>query len=180
MSDDPDEPSMSIELTVLSPAWRHALPEAETLARRAAVAALAAVPVDRRPPAGAELSLVLADDAVLRRLNRDYRGQDKPTNVLSFANQVAIRDPADLDSDILGDVVLARGTLCREAAEQGKDPADHLCHLVAHGVLHLLGYDHEIDSEAVEMEGLEAAILARLGIADPYAGLAAREVAECE
>ena len=165
---------------MLAPAWRDTLPEAEALACGAARAALAAVPVDRRPPAGAELSLVLADDTVLRRLNRDYRGQDKPTNVLSFANQAAIGSPARLDSDLLGDVVLARETLCREAAEQGKDPAHHLCHLVVHGVLHLLGYDHEIDSETAKMEDLEVDILAGLGIADPYAGLVAREVAECE
>lgn len=102
--------------------------------------------------------LLFADDAALQALNRDFRDQDKPTNVLAF--------PAAGGEG--GDVALARETLAREAAEQGKAPRDHAAHLIAHGLLHLMGYDHMTDSEAAEMEALERAILARLGIADPY------------
>ena len=117
-----------------------------------------------------EVSLVLADDITVQALNRDYRGQDKPTNVLSFA---ALEDggPALPGEPVaLGDVVLALETVLREAREQGKPLADHLRHLTVHGALHLLGFDHESDEEATEMEALEVSILAGLGIADPYSG----------
>jgi probable rRNA maturation factor len=121
----------------------------------------------------AEISLVLADDATLRRYNRDYRGTDKPTNVLAFAAAEAARGPGAPEEAegplLLGDVLLARETLVREAGKQGKRPADHLCHLVVHGVLHLLGHDHQSQDEAQIMERLEVAALGRLGVADPYA-----------
>lgn len=143
--------------------------EAEWLAERAALAALvAALPADHGP---AELSVVLADDPLVQGLNRDYRGKDKPTNVLSFplsGDDGPLAEPGV--PILLGDVVLAWETLTREAAEQGKPLADHLTHLVAHGVLHLLGHDHETDAEAEAMERLEVAVLARLGVPDPYAG----------
>lgn len=103
---------------------------------------------------------MLADDAALRALNARWRQQDKPTNVLSF--------PAG-DSVLLGDVVLAFETVRREASEQGKSLADHMSHLVVHGVLHLLGHDHERPRDADVMESLERQVLAGLGIADPYA-----------
>ena len=106
----------------------------------------------------------------LARLNSDWRGIDRPTNVLAFPGW----DPdAPLPAEaplLLGDVVLARETVAREAKEQGKTVTDHLGHLVVHGVLHLLGYDHAIDAEAAVMETLETAILAELGVADPYRG----------
>ncbi|MDQ2106151.1 rRNA maturation RNase YbeY [Azospirillum isscasi] len=141
---------------------------AEWLCERAALAALAVIYDEEEGPA--ELSVVLADDALVHRLNREYRGKDKPTNVLSFALTEA--EEPELGEDVpvmLGDVILAWETVAREAAEQGKTPSDHMTHLVVHGVLHLLGYDHETDDEAEEMEQLETDVLATLGIADPYA-----------
>jgi len=112
----------------------------------------------------AELSIVLTDDAEQRQLNREWRGIDKPTNVLSFP-QI---EPFGPVSGILGDIVLACETLEREAAELQKPFADHFTHLVVHGFLHILGYDHLNDGDALQMEGLETQILATLGIPDPY------------
>jgi probable rRNA maturation factor len=109
---------------------------------------------------------VLADDASLRALNRSYRGKDAATNVLSFPFQPA---PGGCAVRHLGDVVLAAETVRKEAAEQGIPPAHHLQHLVVHGLLHLLGFDHDTDARAEAMERLEAQILVTLGIADPYA-----------
>ncbi|CAO3417227.1 rRNA maturation RNase YbeY [Azospirillum endophyticum] len=142
--------------------------DAEWLAERAALAALGAAYDDEEGPA--ELSVVLADDALVHRLNREYRGKDKPTNVLSFALTEAEEPEAQEGVPVmLGDVILAFETVAREASEQGKSFKDHMTHLVMHGVLHLLGYDHETDDEAEEMEALETRLLATLGIADPYA-----------
>jgi len=116
--------------------------------------------------APAELSIVLGDDPLLRRLNRQWRGKDKPTNVLAFpADDGMARSGAPL---LLGDVILAFGTVAGEAATQGKTLAAHLSHLVIHGVLHLLGFDHEEAAAATRMEALETAVLAGIGIADPY------------
>ncbi|MGV3491514.1 MAG: rRNA maturation RNase YbeY [Devosia sp.] len=112
-----------------------------------------------------ELSVVLTDDAEQRELNREWRGIDKSTNVLSFP-QI---EPFEPISGLMGDIILARETLVREAEEEGVSFEDHFTHLVVHGFLHLLGYDHIEDDEAEEMEGLETQILASLGIADPYA-----------
>jgi probable rRNA maturation factor len=151
--------------------WREVCPAAPLLARAAAQAALAcARPHSRweRQP-DLELSLVLTGDAEQRRLNRRYRGRDEPTNVLSFPSGEAA-GPARGAPLLLGDVVLACETLAREAAEQRTPFADHLRHLVVHGVLHLLGYDHVEEGEARRMEALETAILRRLGIPDPYGG----------
>lgn len=120
--------------------------------------------LDAAPDPNSEVSLLFTDDAQVRELNRDYRQQDKPTNVLSFAAQEG-GGPATL---MLGDIVLARQTIEREAGEQDKTRDDHLTHLILHGFLHLLGYDHETDEEAEIMEDLETRILAQLGIADPY------------
>lgn len=113
----------------------------------------------------AELSVVLTDDAEQKTLNRDWRGIDTSTNVLSFP-QIEPFGPVE---GILGDVILARETLEREAAEQGVSFEDHFTHLMVHGFLHILGYDHMNDDEALAMEGLETQILASLGVADPYA-----------
>jgi len=122
-------------------------------------------------PSAAELSLVLGDDALVRGLNRLYRRKDAPTNVLSFpaltdAERARARKPGR--PALLGDVVVAFETSRREAAALGKPLADHLAHLVVHGTLHLLGYDHALARDAARMERLEAAVLAGLGIADPY------------
>ena len=144
----------TVSVAELSKQWKKSVPGADKLARRAAKAALAAV---HEGPA--EVSLALADDAQVRVLNRDYRGKDKPTNVLSFESG---------DRPFLGDVVLALETVLAEAKDQGKKPADHLTHLVVHGVLHLLGHDHEKTSEARKMERVEVEVLAGLGVPDPY------------
>lgn len=146
-------------------AWTEALPGIEGLVNRAVAAAWQAGDGADAAPEGAEIAIVLADDALVQGLNRDYRGQDKPTNVLSFSAD----DPgAPGRPRMMGDVVLALETIRREAGEQGKTLADHLGHLTIHGVLHLLGHDHETEAEAEAMETLETAILAGLGIADPY------------
>ena len=119
----------------------------------------------------AEISIVLGDDELVRRLNREFRDQDRPTNVLSFplAEGEAAR-AASMPGEpvMLGDVVLAFDTVAREAREQAKSPRDHTLHLVVHGVLHLMGYDHGSEAEARVMERLEQQVLADLGIADPY------------
>ncbi len=114
-----------------------------------------------------EVSFLFTDDAHIRVLNRQYRGKDSSTNVLSFPGP---RTNGKTFGPMLGDIVFAGETVAREA-EAAQIPADHhLAHLVIHGFLHLLGYDHEADAEAAAMEALETAILARLGIADPYGG----------
>lgn len=160
------EGSIAIDCTLRSAAWTACLPGAETLARRAAEAALAGSGVAL--PQGGELSLALTDDAEVQVLNKAYRGKDGPTNVLSFPGD-SLPQTAGQPYQ-LGDVVLAQGVCAREATAQGKSLADHLGHLVVHGVLHLLGQDHESEAEATRMEALEVRILAGLGIADPYAG----------
>ncbi len=155
--------SAEIAVLVEDAGWTAALPDAEALAGRAARAALAA---EAASGEDLELSILLTDDDTVRDLNARYRGKDSPTNVLSFACD----DPAlPGEPRLLGDLALAFATCRREAAEQGKTLADHLSHLVVHGTLHLLGYDHEADAEAEAMEARERRLLAGLGVADPYA-----------
>ena len=160
----------TIALSVDEPAWEQAVPELGVVIERMALAALAGADCDLGDDP-LEISVVLADDATVQALNRDWRGKDKPTNVLSFAtlddDEAPVVPGAPL---LLGDIILAYGTCRAEADELGKPLRDHLSHLVVHGVLHLLGYDHEEDeAEAEEMEALETSILAGQGIADPYA-----------
>ena len=116
-----------------------------------------------------ELSIVLTDDEAVRALNEEWRHKDRPTNVLSFP--AFDLEPGDPLPTMLGDIVVARGVVAREAEEAGKAFDDHLTHLIVHGFLHLAGWDHETDDEAEAMEALETAILIRLGIADPYANM---------
>ena len=113
-----------------------------------------------------ELSLVFSNDAGQQALNAHWRGKDASTNVLSFP-QIEPFEPLE---GLIGDIILARETVVKEALEQGKSFNDHFSHLVVHGFLHILGYDHLNDDEALEMEGLETQILSGLGISDPYAG----------
>jgi probable rRNA maturation factor len=164
---------LEVAVLIQDDRWQQELPAAERCARRAAETAWAGLPDPVRPdaPAGAEVSVVLADDATVHALNRDYRGHDKPTNVLSFANLEDAEAPEAPAGEpvLLGDVVLARETVLGEAAEQGKRAEHHLSHLCVHGLLHLLGYDHLAEADAAAMEDLERRILDRLGIADPYA-----------
>jgi len=142
-----------IEIEIEAEAWTAALPDTEAVVERAAQAALGAVKGD--------IVVLLTDDAAMRELNGRFRDKEKPTNVLSF--------PAPENAfPHLGDIVLAYGVCATEAEAQGKTLADHLSHLVVHGVLHLLGRDHEDDAEAEEMEAEERDILAQIGVADPY------------
>lgn len=160
--------AVRIVVSVPARAWLRDLPRAASLCRAAARAALGRI--RNAPPAG-EIGIVLAGDSFVRALNRRHRGKDKPTNVLSFPglDGSPLRLPAGVPL-LLGDVVLARETILREAAAADKKPAHHLSHLVVHGVLHLFGHDHQGDSEARRMERLEREALAALGMPDPYAG----------
>lgn len=160
---DPDPAPLGIEVSHESEAWA-TLPDVEDLIARAVRAAAQEAGLAYRP--GAELSVVLTDDEAIRSLNRDWRGQDKPTNVLSFP---AVEPGRTADAPLLGDIVMAHATLRREAAEAGRPLADHVAHLVVHGFLHLFGHDHLAEDEATRMEAIETAALARLGIPDPYA-----------
>ena len=159
---------IQIEIIVRSARWRkHST--AKTLIKRAVRAAAKAVSTSR-----AELAIVLGDDSTIRALNRDWRGKDAPTNVLSFPAPAPIggRQTAGkgkTSSPYLGDIVIAYQTVAREAAAEGKPFGHHLAHLAVHGFLHLQGYDHENDRDAQTMERLERRILARLAIPDPYA-----------
>jgi len=114
-----------------------------------------------------EVSVRIVDAGEIHALNREYRGKDKPTNVLSFPAGEVDGLPADVPRP-LGDIVICAEVVRTEAAEQGKDVANHWAHMLVHGTLHLLGHDHETDAEAVEMEALEARILAHFGVRDPY------------
>ena len=152
---------MTADILVSAACW-HAEPDAEPLVRRAIEAAAALVGVST---SDSELAIMLTDDAGIQTLNRDWRGLDKPTNVLSFPapSQGEGREPR-----MLGDIAIAYETTRREAEAEHKSFGSHLSHLAVHGFLHLLGYDHENDDEAEAMERLERDILARLGIPDPY------------
>lgn len=146
----------------------------DALARAAAEAAIAesAFPQLAQSSRSVELSVRLASDEEVRSLNAEWRGSDKPTNVLSFpmVEPVAITDGATDDPELmLGDIVLAHGVCAAEAAAKAIPLERHAAHLMVHGTLHLLGYDHHDDASAADMESREVLALARLGIADPYA-----------
>ncbi len=184
--------TVNAEIIVSAPceAWQARLPEALSLCRRAALAAvedakLGAAIADLVSEGGAmEASVVLADDDFVRKLNREYRGRNEPTNVLAFAvfgapgsAQAQAQGQelkANLGGDVgvapllLGDVVIAFDTVAAEAEAQGKSFEAHLCHMAVHGMLHLLGYDHDGEGPATIMERLETLILQRMGYPDPY------------
>jgi probable rRNA maturation factor len=142
---------IAVEVMITSPAWREAIPEAEILVREAASAT----------DGVGEATVLLGDDAFVRDLNARFRGKDYATNVLSFP-----AGPNPLGH--LGDIALAFGVCESESRAQGKPLRDHLRHLVVHGLLHLLGYDHEDEAEGDVMEALERSILGGMGVPDPY------------
>ncbi len=163
----------TVDVVVQSPLWK-AQRGAGALVRRAVAEA-----ASMASPAGGELAIVLTDDSTIRSLNRNWRRKDAATNVLSFParkpTRQPVRDSAEQGiSGLLGDIVIAYETTEREARAERKPFAHHLAHLAVHGFLHLAGYDHEADDEAEAMERLEAAILARLDVPDPYVTRGAR------
>jgi probable rRNA maturation factor len=155
------------EVLIVADAW-NGEPDADAVIQRAVAVAAEMAGADT---AEAELAVMLTDDAGIRTLNSNWRGIDKPTNVLSFP---ALRPPTGVSSadeipPMLGDIAIAYETARREADDEQKPFDHHLSHLAVHGFLHLVGYDHETDDEAEAMEALEIEILAQLGIPDPYA-----------
>jgi len=163
-----DAGELTVEVSAPCPAWQRECPNAATLVEAAARLALNR----EKAPSGAVVDVTLGDDQTQRALNSTWRGKDASTNVLAFPLASLGADPAAAPPPgvplLLGDVVLAFETVSREAAEQQKPFADHLRHLVVHGVLHLLGHDHDDDRDAAAMEAREIAILAELGVPNPY------------
>ena len=147
----------AIDVIVEAEAWT--AHDAEDIVRRAIEAAAA---FEGRP---GEVAVMLTDDATIQQLNAQWRGMDKPTNVLSFP----AGDVAAVQDSHLGDIAIAYETVAREAEAEDKTFSDHLAHLAIHGYLHLIGFDHETDDEAFRMESLETRILSSLAIANPYA-----------
>lgn len=148
-----------VHLSLASGLPRGGLPQRTSFTRWVAAAAAGA---RRRRATELSIRLVGADEG--RQLNHQYRGRDYATNVLSFPAEL----PAGLRLPLIGDLIVCAPVVTREAADQGKSVRDHYAHLTVHGVLHLLGYDHERDADAERMEALETRILAGLGVADPY------------
>lgn len=168
---DPD-PSVHIAIILDKPCWGDTVSQWETLIKPVALETLRQSSL--RLPPEAEISVLLTDDATIQELNRTYRGYDKPTNVLAFPSlePQAISDlgiPQNIQGPlILGDVALAFETIQRESLSQKKPFEHHLAHLTVHGILHLLGFDHNQDNEALTMESLEIKILSSLMIPNPY------------
>jgi probable rRNA maturation factor len=154
---------MTVSVEVEDQAWQ-ALPGIDELARSAVTAALA--DAGHADPES-DIAVLFTSDDEIAAINAEWRGKDKPTNVLSFPTPEGMPMPAG-EPRSLGDIVLAHGVITGEAVEQGKTLRDHTTHLIVHGTLHLLGYDHETDGEAEEMEALETRILKGLGISNPY------------
>ena len=172
-----DGATLKIDVIVRSRRWRQGVADVTRLcvetARRAYVVAAGDDP--NAQSRDAQVSIVLTSDRAVQALNRTFRGHDQATNVLSFpVAQAPAAAPAGCPPPprLLGDVVIAFGTTAAEAAAAGKDLGDHLRHLIVHGILHVLGYDHQTEGDAAAMERLEAAILACFGVSDPYASAA--------
>jgi probable rRNA maturation factor len=171
MTNEPERRIGTMAVAIEADGWMQALIDPATLAARAAEATLRAACPDL---AAADVSVLLADDAVLRALNQEWRDRDQPTNVLSFPatatrpGETPLAEFAGVPL-LLGDIALGFETCAAEAERDGRTLSDHVAHLVVHGVLHLLGYDHEDDADAATMEGFEIRILAGMGIGNPYA-----------
>ena len=144
-----------IDVKIDDVAWRGALPDAAVLAHSAARTAM-----ESQAGAEGDIAILLTNDTALADLNGRFRGKPRPSNVLAF--------PAPPGAGALGDIAIAYGVSAAEAQEQGKSLDDHLQHLVVHGMLHLMGYDHEIEADAERMEALERELLSRIGVPDPY------------
>lgn len=161
-----DGSTIEIDVAVEAFSWE-AVPGAADLVTKAVIAACEGASTEYELDIdGAEIAVMLTDDDGIRTLNRDWRGKDKPTNVLSFPTPETARSGGDPH---LGDIAIAYQTVEREALSEEKSFANHLTHLAVHGTLHLLGYDHETPEEAEEMEAMERTVLATLGVPDPYA-----------
>ena len=161
--------TLDIDVSVSEPEWNDSFLDLEPLARKAMTIAveMAKLP-DQVSGRNLEASVVLANDDLLQVLNREYRQKDKPTNVLTFAT-IDSDDPMPDEGPFpLGDIILSYQTIDREAREQDKFFKDHFIHMIVHGTLHLLGYDHQTDDEATIMETLEIRILERMHIQNPY------------
>lgn len=141
-----------IDILIEDDRWIASLADAEDYTKKIVTSAL-------EKESDKEISIVLANDSIIQTLNKDFRGKDKPTNVLSFPQN---------DVKMLGDVIISLDTIKREAEEQEKTLKNHYTHMLIHGTLHLLGYDHETDEDAIEMETLEIEMLENLGIKNPY------------
>jgi len=160
---------LHIDVTVETP-WKERFPEAKKVLTAAAKAAFKAAKTDAFPAKNADVSILLTTDEKIRALNKEYRKIDKPTNVLSFAAMDGEDEETVVDDTLtLGDIVVAFETTLREAEENDQPFADHFSHLIVHGVLHLMGFDHIDPVDAEEMEALEIAVLKGLDIENPYA-----------
>ena len=158
-----------IDISIQDPEWE-VMTDIQNIIETTAITALTSAILPKiAKDRDLEISIVLANDDLVQVLNREYREKDKPTNVLTFANLDGDIDALPTEGPLnLGDIILSYQTLEREAKEQGKFPLDHIRHLTTHGILHLLGYDHQNDEEANDMETLEIRILEQLGIQNPY------------
>ena len=172
--------TLNIATSISDPAWQNSIADIDSLVQEAVMATLGVISGKFQlscqpgtPTPVVEISLLFTNDTEIQALNRDYRGKDRPTNVLSFPDTPL--DPSELADAILmeeplllGDIVMARETVMREAAVQNKILSDHLVHLLVHGLLHLAGFDHMEENEAEKMENLEIMILQSLHIPNPY------------
>ena len=161
---------LGLDVRVADPAWTLRIPDICAFCRRAAGAALIEIGA---VPSPAGIAILLTGDSEMSTLNACWRGIDRPTNVLSLAAETCTGPEG-----ITGDIVLAYGTVAREAQAGGVRMEDHLAHLVVHGIMHLAGHDHRHDDEAERMENAESRVLVGLGIADPYSGSAGREAVQ--
>jgi|TARA_B110000438_G_scaffold299176_1_gene348844 probable rRNA maturation factor len=157
---------LHIDVTVDCSQWNDILPGAPTLARNACYAVFNKVRTVSSDQI-AEVSILLSNNVLVRSLNSEYRNRDEPTNVLSFPNAINETPLTSLPL-LLGDIVVAFETLVSEASAENKSKSDHLCHLIIHGMLHLLGFDHQVPAEADIMENIEINILQNLNVANPY------------
>lgn len=173
------DPTLALDLVVEDDGWKAGIADLESRIEAPLEAALAALRAKAPWPGPFEVSITFTDDSRIRVINHDYRGQDKATNVLAFPSwdgedlgllRAGELPPGQPDEMVIpmGDLIMARETVEREAREQGKSFTDHMSHLLVHGFLHLFGYDHMSDDEAEEMEALEVEILRALGISNPY------------